>query len=108
MEDKFNTTAALKEDGTFDIGSPDVPTLLNKSWDYVIMNDYSQGPARNDSRMDAINTIKNNYAPLIQDVKAIPVLMMTAAYRAPVKNSSDLGSVEEFTNLLYEGYQLYA
>lgn len=33
---------------------------------------------------------------------------MTAAYRDQVKNSSDLGSVKNFTELLYEGYQDYA
>jgi len=108
MENLFNTTPAMNEDGSFDIGAPDVASLLSERWDYVILNDYSQGPARNDSRIDAINAIQNNYAPLINKTKSIPVFMMTAAYRAPAKNSSDLGSFEEFTNLLYEGYHAYA
>ena len=42
---------------------------------------------------------------MIQD--ATVVFIVTAAYRKPVKNSQDLGSFDEFTERLYQGYQEY-
>ena len=113
MADKFNTKKSLKEDGTYDIGAPDISSLLTGSgiiWDFVVMNDYSQAPARLQSRTDTTKFLESNYAPLIcnKDSTTIPILMMTAAYRKPCKGSDDLGTVEQFTNGLYEGYQSYA
>ena len=52
MEEKWATHNALLPDGSFDIGAPDVQTILGgaagaeaPSWDFVVMNDYTQGPA---------------------------------------------------------------
>ena len=51
MQRKFATPAALQEDGvTYDIGSPTVSALLeNAKWDYVVMNDHTQSPAREET-----------------------------------------------------------
>jgi hypothetical protein len=43
------------------------------------------------------------YAPLFLKSGATPVVLQTAAYRKPIRNTNDLGSVEEWTQRLDEG-----
>jgi hypothetical protein len=73
--------------------------------DYVVMNDQSQYPARTYNRNIVVQSMIKDYAPMFQASGAIPVFIVTAAYRNKVKGSADLGSVEQFTNLLVQGYQ---
>ena len=108
MQKKFNTAPAKRGDGSFDIGAPTVVSLLaGQSWDFVVLNDYTQGPARLESRAESVKAIREIYAPLIRSCGGVPVLLITWAYRAPAKGSDDLGSPEEFTHLLREGYAEY-
>lgn len=107
MEEKFATPSAKLPDGTFDIGSPNVKDLLTeRAWDYIVINDHTQAPAREGNRTASIQTLKDHYAPLVGD--ATVILLMTPAYKSPVKNSTDLGDFDHFTGLLEEGYQAYA
>jgi hypothetical protein len=76
--------------------------------DYVVMNDQSQYPARTFNRNIVVQSMIKDYAPMFQSSGAIPVFIVTAAYRNKVKGSADLGSVEHFTNLLVQGYEAYA
>jgi hypothetical protein len=80
--------------------------LLNL--DYVIMNDQTQTPARPHLRRVVLNSMIADYAPMFQSSGATPVFVVTAAYREQVMGSADLGSVEQFTNKLVEGYAAYA
>jgi hypothetical protein len=64
ISEKFQTPAAAmkQSDGTttYDIGSPTVAALLNKNWDYIILKDHTQSPARDGSRTsskDALTSI---------------------------------------------------
>ncbi|CAJ1945229.1 unnamed protein product [Cylindrotheca closterium] len=107
MEDRFDTPNALLDDGTFDIGAPNVTFLLKeREWDYVIINDHTQGPVREVNRTASMDTLQNKYLPLIGD-NTMVILLMTAAYRAPAKHSGDLGGFYQFTELLDEGYDEY-
>lgn len=114
MENKFNTPSALLEDGSYDIGSPNIQSLLllkhDKPWDFVVMNDYTQSPARIKTREETVKFLEEKYAPLFlqKTKKIIPVLLMTSAYRKPIQNTSDIGSVDEFTYKLCKGYEEYA
>jgi hypothetical protein len=101
MEDKF---------GDEDSGQPTVQALLNltAAWDYVVINDYTQGPAREEKRTASKQVLKDEYGPALVVSGGIPVFLQTAAYREPVKDSEDLGTVHEFTQLLSAGYQEYA
>jgi len=109
MQKKFRTTKALLLDGSYDIGASTVVLLFEEEdWDFVVMNDYTQAPARPQSRESTINILKSDYAPLFSKSGAVPVFLMTWAYRKQVNNSEDLGSVEEFTQSLNEGYHTYA
>eukprot|EP00592_Proboscia_alata_P000641 CAMPEP_0194373962 /NCGR_PEP_ID=MMETSP0174-20130528/22328_1 /TAXON_ID=216777 /ORGANISM="Proboscia alata, Strain PI-D3" /LENGTH=383 /DNA_ID=CAMNT_0039153251 /DNA_START=231 /DNA_END=1382 /DNA_ORIENTATION=- len=108
----------------YDIGVPNVTLLLSESsnnsssWDYVIMNDYTQAPARIENRSATIQTLIKDYIPLLSikqnnsnsfnDKTITPILLMTWAYRKPCKDSDDLGSVTEFMEKLWEGYKAYA
>ncbi|KAJ1461921.1 hypothetical protein M885DRAFT_507113 [Pelagophyceae sp. CCMP2097] len=75
--------------------------------DYVIFNDFSQGPARAESRDSTITALEHTYAPLLATAEATPVLMATWAYRDPVKGSDDLGDAATFTASLYAGTLMY-
>jgi len=109
MEEKFHTLNAKRPDGSYDVGSPTIQSLLQNTWDYVIMNDYTQQPARIPTRQKTIQTLKETYIPLFNQEKLIvPILLMTHAYRKPIKNSDDLYPFGNFTRLLCEGYQEYA
>ena len=99
MEDKF---------GAEDPGSPDVNSLLSRPWDYVVMNDYTQAPARAASRRASIDVLIDQIAPMLRRCGGTPILLETWAYRAPTKGSDDLGEHAEFTARLQEGYREYA
>jgi hypothetical protein len=74
---------------------------------YVVMNDYSQGPARPPSRAETIQVLTSTYAPLLLSSDSTPVIMATWSYRAHVNDSDDLGDVHSFTNKLHEGAVQY-
>jgi hypothetical protein len=76
--------------------------------DYVIMNDQTQTPARPHLRRVVTASMIQDYAPMFQQSGATPVFVVTAAYREQVMRSADLGTVEQFTNKLVEGYTAYA
>jgi hypothetical protein len=110
MKEKFATPNAKKADGTtYDVGSPTVVDLLapGNKWDYVVINDHTQAPVRQENKTDSIQTFKEHYIPLIGDDTTV-ILLMTAAYKAPVNNSTDLGGFDHFTELLVKGYAEYA
>ena len=91
-----------------DKGAPDVASLLSRSWHYVVMNDYTQAPAREESRRASVEVLKTQIAPLLEQCGGTPVLLETWAYRAHTKGSDDLGDHAEFTSRLQEGYREYA
>eukprot|EP00934_Nitzschia_sp_Nitz4_P006656 Nitzschia sp. Nitz4//scaffold76_size158648//8356//9309//NITZ4_002527-RA/size158648-processed-gene-0.225-mRNA-1//1//CDS//3329557788//6646//frame0 len=109
MEDKFNSTAALLPDGSYDIGSPTVEALLSKGHiDFAVMNDYTQNPAREETRNNSIEALKEYYIPLFEKIGSPTVVfLMTFAYREPEKGSETLGTYDEFVAKLYEGYKEY-
>ena len=111
MKKLFATPKARRADGSFDVGAPTVGALLTDgaaAWDFVVMNDYTQGPARAESREESIQTLVEEYAPLLRACGATPVFVMTHAYRAHTKGSDDLGDTVSFTRRLRDGYHAYA
>ena len=95
----------------YDIGAQSVQDLLcnnhnpNKKWDFIVMNDHTQSPARQTSRAETIEILLSEYAPMILKCQGVPVFLMTAAYRRDgILNSQDLGTFDEFTSKTYEGY----
>lgn len=115
MAKKFATPNALRPDGSYDIGQPTVKDLIlqaSDTWDFLIMNDHTQSPVREESRKQSLQYLEEQYLPLIQeqetnDKKSMLVFIMTAAYRKPVKNSEDLGTFDDFTQKLQDGYAIY-
>jgi hypothetical protein len=108
MGEKFATPSARRADGTYDVGAPTVGALLASAWDYVVLNDYTQAPARPASRAEGLDALVHRYAPLLAAAGAAPVLLQTWAYRAPAKGSDDLGGAAAFGAALREGYAAYA
>ena len=102
-------------DHNCDVGSPTVQALLgcdpnNKKdrWDYVVINDHTQGPAREESRKATQQILLDKYLPLIIDNGATLIIIETAAYRYPgVHGSEDLGSTQDFQQKIRQGVQSY-
>jgi len=131
MNHKFHTPPALRiQDGTYDIGSPTITSLLNrngnnnnynnyKNWDVIILNDHTQAPARETSRSKSIRVLQSTYLPQFRRQTRDPsssssstknptiIFLMTAAYRSPVSGSEDLGSFDDFTMKIKNGYEEY-
>jgi hypothetical protein len=111
MQDKFSTENAQRPDGSYDIGAPTVQSLLVEDgvkFDYVIINDHTQSPARQASRAAAVKALRVDYLPLLVKSNAIPVLLQTPAYRkAGVQSSADLGDFDHYTKLVQDGYNAY-
>ena len=109
----FGTENGKLEDGTFDTGAPTVDELLvgdaSPSWDYVVLHDFTQGPARPETRHESARSLKDTYGPLLARTDAMPVFLATHAYRVHNRGSEDLGAIpHEFTEKLSEGYKAYA
>ena len=105
MRNKFRTL----QKSEVDIGSPTVSEMLSsKQYDFLVMNDYTQAPARMALRQKTIASLQSDYLALIQKCGATPVFIITPAYRKPVNNSTDLGSPEEFTLRTKQGCEAYA
>jgi len=111
MAQKFASEEAKRSDGSYDTGAPSVQELLTsrQSWDFVVCNDYTQAPARSDSIAATTTALSEQYAPLfLKASTGAVVLIQTPAYRVEgIKDSQDLGSFEEMTNLLAQGLQSY-
>ena len=115
----------------------DSHTPPNKYWDFIVINDHTQSPVRDERKEESKIALENEYLPtIVQGMKQkqsnsdssatttsaiIPitttttttittsvVFVQTAAYKSPVINdSSDLGSFDDFTNSLIQGYDEY-
>jgi hypothetical protein len=111
MAKKFASPPALRvEDESYDIGAPTVEALLTSkdAWDFVILNDHSQSPVREETKTKTLQVLKEQYVPMMAGNKNTTVIFIqTAAYRKPVKDSEDLGTFDDFTNLLQQGYLEY-
>ncbi|KAL7494236.1 hypothetical protein ACHAWT_008490 [Skeletonema menzelii] len=110
----FATDNALMENGEHDVGSPTVQDLLqskdNSKWDVVVMNEHTQGPARQSTREEFHSTLLQQYMPLIStnNPTATVIFVETAAYRLQgINNSDDLGTTQQFQQSVREGIQSY-
>ena len=93
----------------YDVGSPTVQDLLaQEDWDFVVMNDHTQGPTRKGTRDATIDTLIKCYAPLIAKCGAVPIIIETAAYRLEgINNSHDLGNTQTFQQKVRQGVRSY-
>jgi hypothetical protein len=115
MEQKFATSPAFIETDLggkikYDVGRASVPALLeSQPWDFVIMNDHTQAPAREESRRKTLEVLRKRYEPLLQrHASLVPVFLQTPAYRKRgMRNSDDLGCMDEFTDRIKDGIQEY-
>jgi len=112
MTKKFATEQALQQGGDidrpfYDVGANSVEELLKqRSWDFVVLNDYTQAPARGQSAAESCKILSSNYRKLLQGSTC--VFVQTPAYRKPgMRDTEDLGSFDEFTDRLAAGLQSY-
>lgn len=96
--------------GRYDTGAATVLELLTRRgpWDFAVLNDYTQAPAREESMIQSIKILCTSYAPLLVAATVTPVLMESHAYRENAKGSEDLGNHEQFTRKIQQGYESYA
>lgn len=80
-------------------------------YDYLIINDNTRNPARNKTRLAALNTLKNFYIPYLKKhPHTIPVLLWTHAYSVnstAEHNMTGLEDVANFTSLTGAGLRQY-
>ena len=90
-------------------GPTNLLTLLDDGpWDYVVMQDNMQVPARIETRGETAQYLEQNYVPLLVNAGVTPILFQTWAYKEEgVKDSEDLGNYTEFHYSVVEGYQVY-
>jgi hypothetical protein len=107
MDVKFASPQALRGDGTYDIGAATPLALLEeRTWNYVVMNDQTQHPAREDTRNQSIAALQENYLPMMKG--SILVFLQTTAYQFPqISGTEDLGDFDEFTDRVAAGYRDY-
>lgn len=55
-----------------------------------------------------MQSLREQYAPLLRRCAGVPVLYCTWGYRAPAKGSEEVGNFLEMTEKLLAGYQQYA
>ena len=82
-------------------------SLYSLKWDYVVLADQTKRMAVSSAREDTINALTSTYAPLLEKIKAIPVIVDTHAFWSDNSNMTGLTDVPTFTSLLYEGVQDY-
>jgi hypothetical protein len=113
MKTKFASRpdVSLLPNGEYDIGSPTVSQLLSsrENWNYVVMNDHTQSPARSDKKIESMKALEEGYIPLLKKTTppAVVIFIQTAAYKSFVKDSQVIGSFDEFTTKLWKGYTEY-
>ena len=75
----------------------------------MVLNDHTQGPARDESRRQSLEVLLEKYLPLIYENKSTPIIIETAAYRYPgINHSEDLGKTpREFQERVREGVLSY-
>jgi hypothetical protein len=99
----------VKADGKHDTGATTVKDLLIKKWDFVVLNDHTQGPVRQKTKEATLNALRDTYSKMLQQSGATPVFLETFAYRYPdMKDTEDLGDFNEFSKRLTAGYVEYA
>ena len=93
----------------YDVGAATVEELIaRKEWDFIVINDHTQGPARVETRDATIDILTRRYAPLIAKSRAVSIIIETPAYRLEgINNSHDLGTTKEFQHKVREGVQKY-
>ena len=75
----------------------------------MVLNDHTQGPARDESRRQSLEVLLEKYLPLIYENKSTPIIIETAAYRYPgINRSEDLGKTpREFQERVRVGVLSY-
>jgi hypothetical protein len=144
MQQRFRTPQAIRkrqsssssswntDDVEYDIGASTVVELLETqpSWDFIILNDHTQAPAREASAQRTREYLQQYYAPyFIQQNKNHPhnrnqantttttqysrrgtkiLFLQTPAYRVPgIKESDDLGDFDTMTDAVAAGVSSY-
>ena len=78
-------------------------------WDVVVLQDYSQGPAREESRKQSLEVLEAKYIPQLSAMQArtgtMPLLMLYTSwgYLRPTKGSEEIGDFSTMTRKLAAG-----
>mmetsp|Transcript_11510 Transcript_11510/g.17340 ORF Transcript_11510/g.17340 Transcript_11510/m.17340 type:complete len:298 (-) Transcript_11510:92-985(-) len=83
-------------------------------WDLVVLQDFSQGPARPEQRQESLDALKDLYVPALLGMKAktgktpLVVMYKTWGYLQACKNSEEIGDFKVMTRKLAGGYYAFA
>lgn len=88
-------------------------TASKFEWDFVVLNDAVDNPARRKSRKKALHALQHDYVPIFLQSKVVPVFLWTHAYRAWDISAAhwmapSLMDIANATSLTGAGYRNYA
>jgi hypothetical protein len=110
-----NINYSLRNDGTNPcLSNPHYLAYLDKMnakfpphWNYIVINDNTCNPGRNETRAEGIDTLLQTYLPLLHRTGSVLVFLDTHAYYAATRDLTGLGDIPQFTWLTYQGYRQY-
>jgi hypothetical protein len=110
--DNYFRQIFLGHDTTID-GDTTTTSASTFSWDFAVLNDAVDNPARRQSRQKGLHTLKHDYIPLFQQSKVIPIFLWTHAYHAWEISAQhwaapSLTDIANATSLTGVGYRAYA
>lgn len=76
-------------------------------YDYIVLNDYTQNPAREMTRAESLRVLREVYVPMFLDTGVTPIFFDTHPYWTEAHNMSGLVDVPTFASLTYQGYKDY-
>jgi hypothetical protein len=75
---------------------------------YFVIAGHTKRMALQDYRGASIESLTNDYVPLLAESGAIPIVIANHAYWSSESNMTGLDNVATFTSMIYEGAQQYA
>lgn len=79
----------------------------SKPWDYVVIVDQAKRMCFDDAREEALLAFNYTYGPLIDKLKATPVIVQPHAFWSYNVNMTGLVDVPTFTSMIIDGAQIY-
>jgi hypothetical protein len=75
---------------------------------YFVIAGNTKRMALEDYRLESINSLSNDYMPLLAETGAIPIVIANHAFLSSASNTTGLEDIATFTSMIHQGAQQYA
>lgn len=96
-----------------DLPDSDIRKSPPEQWDFIVLNDQTKNPTKNETRHESLSALEMIYLPLFNETGATPLFLVTPAYWTK-RDEDHEGNTNSFDNIpywtvqTYEGYKQYA